>query len=91
MELLNEKRNKVIRSFIIEKDGTLLFPYLSAANYCIRITEDINRNNIVDTGILLEHRQPEKVRFFKQNDKFLITVMEKAEMVWDIDIEEMFR
>ena len=91
VELLNEKRNKVIRSFIIEKDGTLLFPYLSAANYCIRITEDINRNNIVDTGNLLEHRQPEKVRFFKQNDKFLITVMEKAEMVWDIDMEELFR
>ena len=24
-------------------------------------------------------------------DKFLITVMEKAEMVWDIDMEELFR
>ena len=55
------------------------------------MTEDINRNNIVDTGNLLEHRQPEKVRFFKVDDKFLINVLEKAEMVWDVDMEELFR
>ena len=91
VELLNEKRDKVIRSFIIEKDGPVLFPYLKAGSYCVRMTEDINRNNIVDTGNLLEHRQPEKVRFFKVDDKFLINVLEKAEMVWDVDMEELFR
>ena len=91
VELLNEKRDKVIRSFIIEKDGPVLFPYLKAGSYCVRMTEDINRNNIVDTGNLLEHRQPEKVRFFKVDDKFLIKVLEKAEMVWDVDMEELFR
>ena len=81
----------MIRSFIIEKDGPVLFPYLKAGSYCVRMTEDINRNNIVDTGNLLEHRQPEKVRFFKVDDKFLINVLEKAEMVWDVDMEELFR
>jgi hypothetical protein len=45
----------------------------------------------VDTGILLEKKQPEKVRFFKPNDQFLIKVLERAEMVWKIDIKEMFQ
>ena len=91
IDLLTEKRDKIIRSFIVDKSGPVVFPYLKTGNYCIRITEDINRNNLVDTGNLLEHRQAEKVRFFKLQDKFLIKVLERAEMVWDIDMEEMFR
>ncbi|MBR4774644.1 MAG: Ig-like domain-containing protein [Bacteroidales bacterium] len=91
IDLLNEQRNKVLRTKITEKDGEVLFPYLKAGNYCIRMTEDVNRNNLVDTGNLLEHRQPEKVRFFKLKDKFLIEVLEKAEMVWDVNMEELFR
>ena len=91
IDLLSEKRDKVIRSFIVDKNGPVVFPYLKTGNYCIRITEDLNRNNMVDTGILLDHRQPEKVRFFKVQDSFLIKVLERAEMVWQIDMEEMFR
>lgn len=91
IELLNEKRDRVIRSFIVSKDGPVVFPYLKAGSYCIRMTEDINGNNLVDTGNLLEHKQPEKVRFFKVNDQFLIKVLEKAEMVWNVDMEELFR
>ena len=91
VDLLNEQRNKTIRSLIVDKDGEVLFPYLKAGNYCIRLTEDINRNNLVDTGNLLEHRQPEKVRFFKVQDQFLIEVLEKAEMVWDVNLEELFK
>ena len=91
IELLNEKRDKVIRSFIIDKDGPVVFPYLKAGSYCIRMTEDVNRNNIIDTGNLLEHKQPEKVRFYKVNDQFLIRVLEKAEMVWNVNMEELFR
>jgi hypothetical protein len=91
VELLTEKRDKVVRSFIIHKDGDLLFPYLKAGSYCIRMTEDKNRNNLVDTGNLLEHRQPEKVRFFKVDDKIMLKVLERAEMVWDVNMEELFK
>ena len=91
VELLTEKRDKVIRSFIIRKNTNVVFPYLKAGSYCIRITEDLNGNDLVDTGILLERKQPEKVRFFKPDDKFLIQVLERAEMVWKINMEEMFR
>ena len=91
IDLLNEKRNKIIRTLIVDKDGPVLFPYLKAGSYCIRMTQDVNRNNLVDTGNLLEHRQPEKVRFFKVDDKFMIKVLEKSEMVWTVNMEEMFR
>ena len=92
VDLLNEKRDKVIRSYIIDKDTTLPFPYLKAGKYSIRITEDINRNGLVDTGILLEHKQPEKVRYYKLADgTFLIDIPEKTELEQNIDLSEMFK
>ena len=91
VELLSEKRDKVIRSFIVDSDQTVLFPYVKAGKYCIRITEDRNGNGLVDTGNLLEHRQPEKVKFFKIKDQFLIDIPERTEYVQQIDLEELFR
>ena len=92
VDLLNDKRNKVLRSYIVEKDEVLKFPYLKAGKYSIRITEDVNRNGLVDTGNLLEHKQPEKVRFYKLDDgTFLIDVPEMTEMDQSIDVMEMFK
>lgn len=92
VDLLNDKRDKVLRTFIIDSDTSLLFPYLKSGNYSIRITEDLNRNGIVDTGNLLEHKQPEKVRFYKLDDgTFIIDIPEMTELQQDIDMEEMFR
>ncbi len=92
VDLLNEKRDNVLRSYVIDKDQTLVFPYLKAGKYSIRITEDINRNGIVDTGILLEHKQPGKVRFYKLEDgTFLINIPEMMELEQNIDLAEMFK
>ena len=91
VDLLTEKRDKVIRSFTVDNDQTLLFPYVKAGKYCIRITEDTNRNGLVDTGSILEHRQPEKVIFFKIKDQFLLDIPERTEYVQTIDMEELFR
>ena len=92
VDLLNEKRDKVLRSYIIEKDEILKFPYLKAGKYSIRITEDLNRNGLVDTGILLEKKQPEKVRFYKLEDgTFLIDIPEMTELEQGIDVSEMFK
>ena len=92
VDLLNDKRDKVLRSYITDKDGTLKFPYLKAGKYSIRITEDVNRNGLVDTGNLLEHKQPEKVRFYKLEDgTFLIDIPEMVELEQSIDVEEMFK
>ena len=92
VDLLNEKRSTVLRTYIVEKDEVLKFPYLKAGKYSIRITEDLNKNGLVDTGILLEKKQPEKVRFYKLEDgTFLIDIPEKMEIDQSIDVEEMFK
>ncbi len=92
VDLLDEKRDKVLRSYIIDKDSTLPFPYLKAGKYSIRITEDVNRNGIVDTGNLLEKKQPEKVLFYKLEDgSFLIDIPEMTELEQNIDVAEMFK
>ncbi len=91
IDLLTEKRDKVIRSFIIENDQAVHFPYVQAGKYCVRITEDSNGNGLVDTGSILEHRQPEKVMFYKIKDQFLLDIPERTEYVQKIDMEELFR
>ena len=92
VDLLNEKRDNVIRSFIVDKDQTLLFPYLKTGKYAIRFTEDKNGNGLVDTGNLLEHRQPEKVRFYRLEDgNNLIEIPEMTELEQNINVGEMFR
>ena len=82
----------MLRSYIIDTDQDLIFPYLKAGKYSVRITEDINRNGLVDTGIFLEHKQPEKVRFYKLEDgTLLIDVPEMVEIEQKIDVGERFR
>ena len=91
IDLLTEKRDKVIRSFTVNSDQTVLFPYVKAGKYCVRITEDRNGNGLVDTGSILEHRQPEKVIFFKVKDQFLIDIPERTEYVQQLNLEELFK
>ena len=91
VDLLGEKRDKVIRSYMVDADQTLVFPYVRAGKYCIRITEDRNKNGLVDTGSILEHRQPEKVKFYKIKDDFLLDIPERTEYEQKINMEELFK
>jgi hypothetical protein len=91
IDLLSEKRDRVIRSFMVDADQTLVFPYVKAGKYCIRITEDSNKNGLVDTGSILEHRQPEKVKFYKIKDDFLLDIPERTEYEQKINMEELFK
>ncbi len=90
VELLDEKMVSVLRSFVVDSDRTLVFPYLKAGKYCIRITEDANRNSIVDSGSLLEHRQPEKVLFYKTKEDNTIEILESTEMEQTVNMYELF-
>ena len=91
VDLLDEKKTNVIHSHIITADGSLLFPYLNAGKYCIRVTEDKNDNNLVDTGSLLDHKQPEQAKFYKlQDNSPYLEVLERTEMQQDIDIPTLF-
>ena len=91
VDLLDEKRVKVLRSFQVESDRTLVFPYVKEGKYSIRITEDLNGNGLVDTGDLLSHRQPEKVRFFKINDSFVLDVPARTDWEQEVDLRELFK
>jgi len=87
IHLMDERKSSILREYIIDKDSDLLFPYLKKGKYCIRITEDINRNGIVDTGDLLKHRQPERVRFLKTDDKDTFDIPERSEIEQELDVE----
>lgn len=91
VELLDEKCTKVQRKYIITKDCTLRFPYLNKGKYCLRLTEDRNENSFVDTGSVLERRQPEKVVFYKLNGDKYIEVLEGAEMVQTVNVCELIK
>ncbi|MBR1869357.1 MAG: hypothetical protein IJ799_04755, partial [Bacteroidales bacterium] len=91
VDLLTEKRDRVLRSYETESAGSLLFPYLKPGRYCIRVTEDANRNGIVDTGSVLEHRQPEKVRFLRIEDEKYIDIPASTELVQTIKLSELFK
>ena len=91
IDLLNEKRDKTIRSFVVDADGTVTFPYIRTGKYSVRITEDANGNGMVDTGSLLEHRQPEKVKFFMIGGNYQITIPERSELDQNINLKELFQ
>lgn len=96
VELVDEKRTNVYRTYHIDSAAVLNFPYLKAGRYSLRITEDKNGNGQIDTGDLLEHRQPEKVMMFRFNDvlgdkAYILEIPERTELIQTIDIGEMFK
>ena len=90
VDLLGEKRDKVLRSYVTDSDGTLRFPYLKAGKYSIRITQDRNRNSIIDTGSLLGHRPPETVVFLDFNGSNYLTIPASVELTQSVDVGPLF-
>ena len=90
VDLLDEKLKDVLRSYTVESDRKLSFPYLKEGRYCLRITSDLNRNGVVDTGNLLEKRQPEQVKFVLFRDGKFLEVPPSAEIDQEIDIQKLF-
>ncbi len=91
VELLDEKRTKVLRSYSISADSSLRFPYLKKGKYSLRLTEDRNGNGIVDSGSLLGHVQSEKVRFLTLKDgSYVIEIPEGAEIEQKVKIQDLF-
>lgn len=90
VELLDEKASNTLRTYTVDKDTELEFPYLKPAKYCIRITSDANGNSLVDSGSLLEHRQPEKVRFYTMESGRLIDIPAGVDVTQDVDFKVVF-
>jgi len=90
VDLLGEKTKDVIRSYVITSGGRLTFPYLKEGKYRVRITDDGNMNSIVDTGSLLEHRQPETVVFYTIGGERLIMIPKASEIDQTVDVSKLF-
>ena len=95
VDLVSENRDKVYRTYQVEKPCVLKFPYLKEGKYSIRITEDGNRNGEIDTGNLLERRQPEKVLLYylpgPLPQKAIIELKAKTDLEQTINIGKMFK
>ena len=92
VDLTDEKGSNVYRTYIVNSDRILDFPYLKAGKYMIRISSDQNNNGLSDTGNLLAHRQPEPVRFYETTPgNKILEIPESAEIEQHINIKEMFR
>ena len=91
VELTDEKGTNVLRTYHVNKTESLLFPYLKAGRYMIRITLDQNRNGYADTGNLLARKQPETVRFYEtEPGNKILEIPESAEIEQTIDLKVLF-
>ncbi|OJV18172.1 MAG: hypothetical protein BGO30_04285 [Bacteroidetes bacterium 41-46] len=92
VELINQARDKVFRSYRITSDAILDFPYLEPGKYSIRVFKDTNGNGILDSGLLKERRQPEMVRLYKlPSGTEIFDLKEGMELSQGIDLKEIFR
>ncbi len=90
IDLLDEKRKTVLRTYITDADGSFSFPYLKEGKYSIRLTDDGNRNSIVDTGSLLGHRQPEAVIFVTVGEADFIEIPSGSDVEQTFDVKTLF-
>jgi len=92
IELTDEKGSKIFRTYTVDKPVPLVFPYLKAGKYMIRVTCDKNRNGYADTGNLLSRRQPEVVRYYESTPgSKILDIPESAEIEQTIDLKAMFQ
>lgn len=92
VDLLNEKRDKIQRSYTVTSDCTLSFPYLKAGKYSLRIALDENGNTIIDSGDLLTHRMPERVAFFTlEGGQEYLDIPESSEVEQTVSIPDLFK
>lgn len=78
LQLIDEKET-IYRQSIIHSDTTINYDFLDPKSYRLKFIEDLNNNNEWDTGNYLQHRQPERVFYYKEN----LTVRAN----WDVDVK----
>lgn len=92
VELVDESCKKSYRKYVINSDQTLLFPYLQAGKYGVRLTEDRNNNGLFDTGNLLKWQQAEPTKLYKLPDGSKnFEIKEQMDLTQDINLIEIFQ
>ncbi|MBE9488307.1 MAG: Ig-like domain-containing protein [Bacteroidetes bacterium] len=88
---LADSTNKIIESIIAKDSGEYIFEYIMPKKYKIKLYEDVNRNDTLDMGSLVERREPERVATYKANNTELNLVEEKKETIIEIDPVALFK
>ena len=91
VQLLNEKKDKVLREEVISADGTVLIDYLRAGKYTLRMIRDENKNGIWDPAVYLERRQPELAEFYTLPDgKEVVELPDNTDISQSINLTTVF-
>jgi hypothetical protein len=91
VQLLDEKKAKILREEIITINKAVLMDYLRAGKYTLRLIRDDNKNSIWDPAIYLEHRQPESVEFYTLSDgKEVITLSDNTDITQNVNAVAVF-
>ena len=91
VDVLDESGKNVIRKVVVNKDYTAEFKYMKPGKYMIRLSQDSNGNGTVDTGNLLEKRQPEMVKFYQSSPgNSILEIPESFDVEQDINIKAIF-
>jgi hypothetical protein len=90
-QLMKEKDKKVTQEKIADGNGEVVFQYLNAGKYRVRVIEDINRNGKWDTGSYLGKKQAERVVFIMfSTGEDLLEIKTNREDIQTIDANMLF-
>ncbi|MEO8086656.1 MAG: Ig-like domain-containing domain [Bacteroidota bacterium] len=78
LQLIDDKES-IYRESTFHSDTTINYDFLDPRIYRLKIIEDLNSNNEWDTGNYLQHKQPERVFYYKES----LTVRAN----WDVDVK----
>jgi hypothetical protein len=85
-----DKKYKLIRQKTVTKSGIIRFPYIKADSYIIRIIEDLNKNEIWDTGNYLKQLSPERVCYLHKEKETQFILRSGWENEVNVDVNEIF-
>ncbi len=88
MQLIKDK--KVVREKVFNSNGAQTFSFLTPGDYRVRFINDENGNEHWDTGIYLEHQQPEPVVFLKHEGKGTISLKPNWDVKLKVDMRLLF-
>lgn len=91
-EITDESGKKVLRTYYVDHDQQLELQYMAAGRYMVRIVRDVNGNHILDTGNLLQHKQPEVVRHYHTEEgRDVLEIPESTELTQEINLKAVFK
>jgi hypothetical protein len=91
LQLLNAKKDRVLREAFIDKAGKILFDYLPAGEYVVRFIEDANQNGVWDACKMETKTQPEKVTLLQfAGSSEMLQLRENSDVEQSVDVEKLF-